>query len=419
MHGIVFLALEDFLESRMGADAWPKAMAAAKLGEQEFDFEQVYPDRSALELFKATAKLLDQSQEKMLEALGIHMSPGLVSMGRSLGLVRENWKTMDILEHLQKGILAAFNAPGTNVIAADIRTYRLKHGEVAIAYVSRRKLCHLLKGIIKGMGEHFDEPIAFKEPVCMRTGAPLCRLSVYLDDPMLQKYVDIQREFEIIHSRIEEMQIFNQFLGLPVNNTAMVLRYSAKDALIQTHREQLVAMSEEGVTYIAAPHLAQGLKAKVKEVNLEHGTVLVQEISLTDGPMGRRCYKRMVPDTRIPTTLTVGRKRLRGQIANLSGGGFRVILDKRAKLGEVMLFAQVSIAFEIPLKWVETGDTIELGPHEMQVDGNILDISETGEGQAVRIIFAPLASHNLHVIDQYYKKQLEHVAPILRQRLPS
>ncbi len=419
MHGIIFLALEDFLESQLGDTAWPKAMALAKVKEQDFDFEEFYPDQYASALFKAAANLLGMSQAETLKELGRHMSPGLVHMGRSMGLVGDHWKTMDILEHLQNDILRAFDDPAAGIQAPDIRTYRLKHGEVAIAYVSQRRLCHLLKGIIEGMGEHFDEPIAFKEPICMRQGAPLCRLSVYLDDPLLQNYVDIQREFQIIHSRIEEMQFFNRFQGLPIHHPGMVLRYSNTDVLIQTHREQLVTMRGENITHIAAPHMLLGLKAVVKTVNLEQGTALLHQISLTDGPMGKRFYKRVEPDLKINATITVDGKRLTGHVANLSGGGIRIVLDQRAKLDEVMLFMQVNIRFNIPLKWIERGDTIELGPHEMTVDGNILDISETGEGQSIRIIFAPLSPHNLHVVDQYYKKRLETVMTELEKLLPT
>ncbi len=419
MHGIIFLALVVFLESQLGEAAWPKAMAAAKLKEQDFDHGHFYPDKKASALFRATAKLLRLPLADTLQNLGRHMSPGLVSMGRSMGLVRENWKTMDILEHLQNDILAAFNDPVSGIIAPDIRTYRLKHGEVAIAYVSSRRLCHLLKGIIEGLGEHFEEPIAFKEPVCMWHGAPLCRLSVYLDDPLLQNYVDIHREFEIIHSRIEEMQIFNRFHGLPIHHPGMVLRYSDSETLVQTHREQLVAMREEKLTYIAAPHLLLGLQAIVKTVNLEHGTAVLHEISLTDGPMGKRFYKRVEPEKKIPVTITVEGKKLNGRILNISGGGIHIVLNQRAKLDEIMLFVQVIIRFTVPLKWVERGDPIELGPHEMTVEGNILNISETDAKQSIRIIFAPLSPHNLYVIDQYYKKRIEAVMPILKRMLPT
>ena len=414
MHGILFLALEDFLESQLGDDAWSRTMAAANLDDEDFSPDLFYPDGNAQALFDAAAKLLNTSPGAMLERLGHHMSPGLVAMGRSMGLVKPHWKTMDILEHLQKDILSAFGNPDADRIPPDIRTYRLKHGEVAIAYLSRRKLCYLLKGIVRGMGDCFDEPIAVKEWVCQHNPGPFCRLSVYLDDPLLQRYVDVQREFQIVHSRIEEIGIFNQFKGTPVNFSGLVLRFSREDVLIQTHREQLVAMQEEGVTYIAVPHLPLGLEATVKEANLAQGTALLHRISLTDGPVGKRRYQRVTPESPLAISLQVEKKLFRGHISNLSGGGVSLVLDKNAQLEALILFANVTVRFSLPLPWIEFGDTIELGPQETKLTGNILDIREQESGHGIRIVFSPLPERDLYVVEKYYKKQFEEADKILK-----
>ncbi|HIJ84046.1 MAG: Heme NO binding domain protein [Magnetococcales bacterium] len=417
MHGIIFLAFEDFLGSRLGSDSWPQALEQAGLANVEFSPEQFYPDQSAFSLFSVGASMLGLSRDAMLNQFGHHLAPGLVEMGRSTGIIHENWKTMDILEHLNTDILPSFSNPQSDSQAPDIRTYRLKHGEVAVAYVSKRKLCSLLKGILQGMREIFHEPVAFKEPVCMLNHAPLCRLSVYLDDPLMQRYVDIHREFEIIHSRIEEVKLFSQFKGIPFSGRGLVLRYSHEEVLIQTQPQQLVAMREHGLVYMAVPHLPVGLKASVKKVDMPQGSAQLTSFTLTDGVVGQRCFKRVVPDTVIPVRLFFEEKRFNGSVYNLSGGGVAVVLKPGQTIDEMMLFVPVRLEFRVPVKWVKVGDTIELGPHDVNLEGNVLDVLHHGSGQLVRIIFSPLSEYNLRLMDHYFQSRQEIVISELEKIL--
>lgn len=325
---------------------------------------------------------------------------------------------MDILEHLHNDILMTFSSPDAGIQPPDIRTYRFKHGGVALAYVSKRKLCHLMKGIIMGMGEYFDEPIAFKEPICMLNHSPLCRLSVFLDDPRLQRYVDIQREFEIIHSRIDEIKFYNQFNGIPFSSAGLVLRYDHEEVLVQSQKDQLVAMEKQGVVYIAVHHLPLGLKATVKAVNLAQGTAILNQFSLTDGAVGQRYFKRVSPEEFIPIKIVLEGWEHVGQIRNLSGGGVAVRLKKHNEFSEMNLFFSVQLKFTVPLKWIKFGDTIELGPLSVCLDGNILDIVEEGDERLVRIIFSPLSAHDLSLMDQYFQTQRDKAVFALKKLLP-
>lgn len=413
MHGLIFLAFEDFLGSRLGGEAWYQALRRAGLENAEYSPEQFYLDADAFALFSVAAEMLDLSREEMLQKFGHHLAPGLVEMGLSTGLIHGQWKTMDILEHLNSDILSSFQNPQGNAQTPDIRTYRLKHGEVAIAYVSKRRLCPLLKGVLRGMGEVFKEPVAFKEPVCMLNNAPLCRLSVFLDDPLMQRYVDIQREFEIIQSRIEEVKLFTQFRGLPFSGSGLVLRYNDEEVLIQTQSQQLAAMREHGVVFMGVPHLPVGLKASVKRIDMHQGTALLTAFSLTDGAVGQRCFKRVAPENPIPISLYFEEEKHVGVIHNLSGGGAAVILKQSHAIDEMMLFVPTRLEFRVPIKWIKVGDTIELGPHDMVLEGNILDVMPYGDEQLVRIIFSPLNSYSLQIMDQYFQSRLEAVLPEL------
>ncbi|MEO5339988.1 MAG: heme NO-binding domain-containing protein [Magnetococcus sp. MYC-9] len=413
MHGIIFLALEDFLEARCGEGAWSQAMREANLVEQRFAPDCFYPDEGATDLFRASAKVLHLSLAQTLEALGRHMSSDLISLGRSMGLVREAWTTLDLLEHLPKEILAAFGNASAGMKPPDIRTYRLKYAEVAVAYVSERKLCPLLKGIVLGMGEFFNEPIRIEERLCMLENAPLCRLSVYLDSPTLKNHIEISREFQAVHSRIQEIRFFNQFAGIPVVNQGLVLQYGKDSVLVQIHPESLLAMRTEGLTYLALPHLPIGLKAHVASVDGRHGTATLQQIVATDGPIGRRLQSRVVPDQPIGIELRIRKQTVRGGIGNLSEGGICVILRNESPIDESMLFTPVQMRFTLPVHSVDSAATDE-PTAKILLDGNLLHIDKQGERHRVRIVFRPLTVNNAQWVRRYYLAREQQASHQLR-----
>ncbi|MBF0439336.1 MAG: heme NO-binding domain-containing protein [Magnetococcales bacterium] len=417
MHGILFLALEDFIESRLGEGVWETALEAAKLEQFEFEPDRYYADTMANVLFAITTKFMKFPLSKTLELFGEHMAPGLVTMGRSMGMIQKDWKTLDIIERLQSDILPPFANREAGVKPPDIRTYRLKHSEVAVAYVSHRKLCALMKGIIRGLGKFFQEPIAFKEYVCMQQNAPLCRLSVFLDDPFLVRYVDIEREFGLIHSQIIEISFYNSFQGVPYTSIGLVMQYSKEDVVIQASPSQLIAMQEEQVTYIAVPHLQQGLKALIQKVDVAQGVATLGNIRLTDGSVGSRRFPRVGPDKRIAVKMQLSRRALRGHLLNLSRGGARILLEKDSRMPEVLLYEPVSLEFSLPLKFVEMDDVILLGPLQMNLDGNVLDASPVDGCVAVRIVFGAIDGQERVILEQYSRKVHEDVKEIMTQRL--
>lgn len=418
MHGIIFLALEDFLEAQRGEGTWAHTMREANLAEQEFAPDHYYPDEAAANLFAASARVLGVPLAKTMEKLGIHMSPGLLTMGRSMGLIQEEWRTLDIVEHLPNTIFQAFKldlSASDGVTSPNIRTYRPKYNEVSVAYLSQRKLCHLFKGIILGLGKALDEPIRFQERVCMLEQAPVCRLSVYLDDPVFQHQIAIDREFHAVQSRIQEVRHFNQFHGVPILNPGLVLHYSEKSVITQIHADSLLAMRSEGVTYLSLPHLPLGLKANISKVDMSHGTAHLHKITMTDGPIGHRLVSRVVPTKPINLELRLRRQTLSGWIANLSEGGVCMTLKRHVLLEETAIFTPIKLRFALLSQTDGTNRSLKIPHGKMVFDGNILNIEEKKDRHVVRIVFTPPPIHKRQAIQAYYKIQKQKAMLMLQE----
>lgn len=47
---------------------------------------------------------------------------------------------------------------------------------MVITYTSRRRLCAVAKGIMRGVGRHYREELTIEETTCMLSGAAACTL---------------------------------------------------------------------------------------------------------------------------------------------------------------------------------------------------------------------------------------------------
>ncbi|MBF0152579.1 MAG: heme NO-binding domain-containing protein [Magnetococcales bacterium] len=415
MLGIIFLAMEDFLETSVGAGAWARAQSLAMTGNKEYVPEVDYPDQELMTLFRVATRLLETDLDAMLERMGQHMGSGLVEMGVSMGLIEAHWTTMDILENLALILQGAMESQNVNIEPPAIRTLRLRHGETAIVYFSSRHLCSLLHGIIQGIGDYFDEPIVLKEHLCMKNGSLLCRSSVTFNDPMLMHFVDVPREFETCRQRGDEISFFNQFKGVPLSGKGKVEGFSENEALVRVMPGQLQAMHLEGRTFLSMPHLPIGLVAHVRDVYPHLGVVRLFRISLAEGYFGHRVFNRVAPAEPIHARFVLNGREHAAHLLNLSAGGGSFSLSLEAAVDERALFDPVWVSFTLPLKWFSQGDTLELGPQELEVWGNLLHVQVQERERLVRVVFNDLTHRDLAVINEFLKSRQQEVLPEIKQ----
>ncbi|MBF0184814.1 MAG: heme NO-binding domain-containing protein [Magnetococcales bacterium] len=404
MHGIILLALEEYLQQQCGVDCLESLWLSANRVRQPLQADRTYPDAAASDLIQAAARQLQIPVVQFQESFGRYLSDGLLTLGRTMGLIRPEWRTLDILEHLNTVILAPFSASNSTKLP-NIRAYRLKYGEVSAVYLSERKLCGIFKGIVLGMAERFQEPIRIQERLCLRDGAPVCRLSILLHDPALQHHIEINREFQIVHDRIQEIRFFNQFDGIPIIHSGLVLRYGQQGVLVQIHPESLRAMQEEGITYLALPHLPFGLKAMVSKIHWSQGTALLQAFIPTDGPIGRRMTARIAVDNSVIVSFQIEQQSFRGWLANLSENGMAIVMRSDPLLKEISPFTPVQIRFSLaPLHSEVHGEATSNDP-PLQCDGNILYIDERDGRHQIRVVFRPLTVNDSRRIFAFYQEK--------------
>lgn len=176
MHGLLMYSLRHYVEQRRGAETWAQVVQACGLAETTYVPARSYPDAEALQLLAATAQILEQPQDRLLEDFGEFVVPTLLSIYGSL--VPAEWRTLELLENVERTIHRVVRMRDPQAQPPGLRCRRLDDGQIVIVYDSPRRLCALARGIIRGVARHYGEQVEITDDQCMLHGDAVCELRV-------------------------------------------------------------------------------------------------------------------------------------------------------------------------------------------------------------------------------------------------
>lgn len=176
MHGIIFTELRKYVDEKLGGDAWSELLNSAGLSGRMYLPIQEYPDSEAVALVTTASRITGLDAGTILERFGEFIAPSLLGMYRTL--VKPEWKTLDLVENTEGTIHTVVRARNPGAKPPELKAVRLSPTELKLTYGSQRKLCHVAKGIVKGMAAHFGEQVSLVETQCMHKGANTCEMVI-------------------------------------------------------------------------------------------------------------------------------------------------------------------------------------------------------------------------------------------------
>jgi len=176
MHGIIFTALKKYVRTRLGDEAWTNLRTAAGLGDRMYFSVQAYPDEEMSALIQTVAHLSGITERQLLEDFGKSLAPEFLTIYKPL--MQPDWRTLDLLEHLETRIHPAARTNNPGAAPPLLRVERESRDRVVIWYQSERRWCAFGRGLIHGVAGYFGEQVTVTEPACMHNGAESCHLVV-------------------------------------------------------------------------------------------------------------------------------------------------------------------------------------------------------------------------------------------------
>jgi len=178
MYGVIFHFLRNYvIEKHGGIETWRALLAANGRKFDNYNPITEYPDNEIIALAKTASEALNVPFVAVLEDFGAYTGKQLVTFYSMY--VKTNWTTFDVIKNAGSNIHGALNQYNSTRKPPHIDAKQISADQLLIHYASKRKLCPVVKGIIRGLGEHFGESFIIKETQCMHSGHPHCTIEVH------------------------------------------------------------------------------------------------------------------------------------------------------------------------------------------------------------------------------------------------
>jgi predicted hydrocarbon binding protein len=177
MHGLIFAELKKYVGSKFDAKTWEVLLEKSGLKGNMYVAASVYPDRDILSLVNTACELTGLGVSAILEDFGGFIAPDLISQYSFL--VKPEWTFLDFLCNTEETIHKVMRFH-QGVTPPRLVVTRVGEDKVIIVYDSARKMCALLRGIVKGAARHYREEVNIMESSCMLQGDSACMVTVEL-----------------------------------------------------------------------------------------------------------------------------------------------------------------------------------------------------------------------------------------------
>lgn len=183
MHGLIFTELKKYVENKFDKATWEKLLDKAGKKHQMYVSAAVYPDQDILALVTTACEMTGAPANELLEDFGQFIAPDLVEQYKFL--ISPGWGLLDFLANTEETIhkIIRFHK---GVTLPRLLTARLADDTLIITYNSQRKMCALLKGIVKGAARYYKEDVSVLESRCMLQGDPECVVTVQTESPRVR-----------------------------------------------------------------------------------------------------------------------------------------------------------------------------------------------------------------------------------------
>lgn len=178
MHGMMLAELKKYVDDRLGGDTWKTLLKEAGIGVKIYLPTQTYDDAEVVSIITTASRLSNTPLGEILEDFGQFIVPDLVGVYGAY--IRPEWKTLDLIQNTEETIHRVVRTRSPGAAPPELKVARVSPDEVSIEYTSKRKLCAIARGIVKGVAAHYREQVTVAEPQCQLRGDNLCTIKVKL-----------------------------------------------------------------------------------------------------------------------------------------------------------------------------------------------------------------------------------------------
>ncbi len=175
MKGIIFNLLEDFITRSLGEDSFEEILSNCGLLTPDplvIVAPGTYPDQDFHEIVRQAAKYSGSTEAELLRSFGRFALPRLAEryphFFSSCQHPKDFLKFLSLVHHVE--IKKLYKDADTPLFSCR----ELSNNELILLYSSKRKLCHMVEGLIQGLEDYYLVKISCHRKRCMLHGDNAC-----------------------------------------------------------------------------------------------------------------------------------------------------------------------------------------------------------------------------------------------------
>ncbi|MES9858540.1 MAG: heme NO-binding domain-containing protein [Sedimenticola sp.] len=178
MYGMIFDFLREYvIERHGGKETWKALLDDNDYGYKIYFPVKEYPDEEIVALATSASKALNLPLPDVLEDFGSFVGPKLTTFYH-MYVKDKSWKTLDIIEIAGSSIHDTIHQHNPSRKPPTLSSKRESDDYLILTYHSHRKLCPVVRGIVRGLGEKYGERFRIEESQCMHKGAEECVMHI-------------------------------------------------------------------------------------------------------------------------------------------------------------------------------------------------------------------------------------------------
>lgn len=182
MYGLVNAAVKELVLARFGEEAWRKIAERAQLSTDTFSRMEAYPDAVTFGMVGAASEVLGLTPDAVMEAFGEFwvLYTGREGYGHLFTMGGDSLREFLLnLDELHSRVGQNFSQLRPPSFQFEERS----DGGLRMHYLSEREgLCPMVRGLLRGLSQHFHTPLELTHTACRRDGAPHCTFELLLGE---------------------------------------------------------------------------------------------------------------------------------------------------------------------------------------------------------------------------------------------
>ena len=181
MKGIVYIILNEMIESQYGIDVWEDILREVKpVCEGVYISTENYPDEEIIRYVKVISEKLELPSQDVTRVFGRYLFDELNE--KMSFFSKQSPNLFEFLDSIENVVHKEVRKLYVNSHLPSIDCEILSEHELNMHYTSPRKLCYLAEGLISGAAEYYQDDIELVHETCMHKGADQCLLKVVRRD---------------------------------------------------------------------------------------------------------------------------------------------------------------------------------------------------------------------------------------------